>query len=139
MNIFLFVEITTFLLLLIFVFFIKTQIKQKNTKAIVVVTRDCEEICEGILRELYFKLRNIGACNFIVIDRYSKDNTYKILNILAKKHNFQVIRDKKQDVQNFVPTKEFEIIEINETTSYKKIFKNINEIRHSLTFNTNIR
>ena len=104
-----------------------------SSDALVLVTRNCEDTCEGIVKEAL-----LLSGNLYVIDRSSTDQTYKILEIMACKYGFSLIRcsDERQSISDAIKAMHLaksKILFVDKATSYVGVRTHLTEMRQFFT------
>jgi glycosyltransferase involved in cell wall biosynthesis len=135
-----------FLIIFLFIFtaaaiFIK-KIKENSFKekkvSFLLITQDCQDIIEGTILQIVRFCIYYPWCEIIVVDRYSKDDTYNILLRIAKKYSIHLIQNGPDEIKSFrigksmCTGKKICLIIIDENSSYKKIFAKIHNIKNEL-------
>lgn len=109
---------------------------------LVITTNNCENICEGVLREAIGFVRSMGTFQIMVLDMHSNDDTYEILKRLSLKYVFPLFRrsqkfiDSNENFEDLDMGENYELLALTKDTKYFDAKIEMDRIRHSSTYNT---
>ncbi|MEW6621853.1 MAG: hypothetical protein AB1420_01755 [Bacillota bacterium] len=129
------------LCLIIFIFYVRNCYSQEYSCAVLLITHNCADICEGVVKEAVKQVASIEDCAFLIIDRNSTDETFEILKRLSLKYKFELLKGPEDEFSAMMHAKNIfgnncVLLLIDEKTSFSKAKIRLAAIRHSFTYST---
>lgn len=121
--------------LLIYLQYLSRRVPYEAEISLLILTNNCQEIIEGAIKEIKSFCLLYPWCEVIIVDRFSEDDTWKILFRLAKKNNFRVMQDGPDELTAYTAGKKISsgerlyLLSIDGNSSYPKIKKRLENIK----------
>ena len=133
-----FLPLIIILALLIYLKYLAKQAPCLTEISLIILTDNCGEIVEGAIRELKSFYSLDPRCEIIIVDKFSEDDTWKIVSQLAKSYNYLLCQDGPDELTAYSTGKRMAsgervyLISINESSSYPKIKNKLDNIKRDM-------